>query len=191
MRQKILNYLKINLSDERFNHTINVANKAVELAKIYRADIEKCEMSALLHDVAKEMDSSLLLQYIKKNAIILKCLCDIDIKSLLHSIAGSILIQTEFNIADIDIINAVRYHTSARKDMSLIEKIVFVSDKISNDRNYKNVCSLRALASHDLDQCLFEMIHYSILSLLNKKMPISVNTVQAYNQLVIGCKKVI
>ena len=51
--EKIIKLLRSRLDDYRFNHSLNVADSAKELAEIYGADPKKCYTAGLLHDVMK------------------------------------------------------------------------------------------------------------------------------------------
>ena len=116
------------MGDYRFDHSVNVAAEAVELAKLYGEDEEKAYTAGILHDITKEIpkdeqlkiiaDGGILLDDVQKNA-----------PKLWHSISGSVYIQTELGITDSDIINAVRYHTTGRANMSLLEKIIYIENK--------------------------------------------------------------
>ena len=91
------------------------------MAEIHHGDKQKAKLAALLHDVMKNKEQIIYCNIFLTNGIILT---DIERNGppLWHSIAGAAYIQTELQIHDQDVINAVRYHTTARKGMSLLEK---------------------------------------------------------------------
>lgn len=174
--------LRSKLSEKRYIHTLNVSTKALELGKIYNADLQKCELAGLLHDIMKENGHFNNLQIIKESDIILE---DIELatKPLLHSIAGYIYSRDYLGVEDVEILNSVRYHTSGRKGMSLTEKIIFVADSISEDRDYKNVEYIRSVSEMDLDEALKYIVSFNIIELVKKNKFIVNNTVELYNSL--------
>lgn len=177
--------LKKNLSEHRYKHTLAVTKAAQSLAIRYGADIDKCKIAAMLHDITKEEDLHKQLQKIKKADIMID---NVVLKSpqLYHSITASIYAKEQFLIEDEDIINAIRYHTTARAGMSDIEKIVYVADGISDDRSYSGVNRFRKLAFVDLDECMLGMISHSLKNLVKNNYLIPIDTIEAYNLLCIN-----
>lgn len=176
------NILKEKLSDKRYYHTECVANKAVELAKIYNVNSDKAYLAGLLHDITKQQDIETQLKMIKDFDIIYNNV-EKESYKLYHSISGYIYVKTILKIEDEDILNAIKYHTTGRKDMSVLEKIVFVADSISEDRKYKEVEKLRELAIINLDLCLLELLKMLINKLFNNNSKINIDTFECYNHL--------
>ena len=142
--------LREKLTEKRFIHSLNVADSSKELAKIYGYDEEIAYTAGLIHDCCKDTPAGLQLSYLLENSAELT---DIEISTpkLYHAMCGSIYIKKEFGIQNEDIINAVRYHTTGRKNMSLLEKIVFIADFISAERDYDGVEILREQPGRSLD----------------------------------------
>lgn len=176
------NVIKSIMSKRRYEHSISVSFYAKELAKVYAADEAKAEIAGILHDITKEMPEQKQLEIIKKEGVVLSSLEDKTHK-LWHSISGSIYIKNELGINDEDIINAVRYHTTARKNMSLLEKIIFIADFISDDREWENTKFLRALAFKNLDDAVIYGLKVTITALIDKDALIAEDTLNAYNDL--------
>lgn len=176
--------VKSRLSNERFKHSLNVANEAKRLAKRYGMDPQKAEIAGILHDIFKEAPREEHLQILNRFGIILT---DIEKKSfkLWHAITGSAYVKHVLHIKDIDIYNAIRYHTSARGGMSLLEKIVFVADFTSKDRNYGDVDRIREDATISLEKAMRSGLKYTIRELLSKNLPIDPGSIAAYNELVL------
>lgn len=179
---------KDRLSEKRYNHSVSVANYAEKLAQNYGADKTKAAIAGTLHDITKEISEQEHLKIIKDENINLS---DVEINSpkLLHSISGSIFIKNNLNIVDTDIINAVRYHTTARANMSVLEKIIFVADFISDDRTWDNVEILKELAFKNLDDAVIYGLKITIPELLNNGALIAKNTLKAYNDIMLKNKK--
>lgn len=169
------------LSDKRYRHSLAVSEAARQLAERYQGDPEKAEFAGLIHDVCKDDSQEKLLQTAKEFGIMLteseKC-CP----KLWHAVVGAAYAKRFFT-DDEDIINAVRYHTTARRDMSLLEKIIYVADCVSADRTYPNVSKLRKLSEKSLDSVIYEMTRITISELAESGLPLHRDTVDAYNQL--------
>lgn len=177
---KYKTYLREHLSKKRYNHCLNVANSAVELAKKYGGNVDKAYEAGLLHDIAKEMpvedqfklieNSSLDVSEVEKKAV-----------PLFHAVAGAELIQTVFDIHDSEIIHAIRYHTVACKSMPRLSQIIYLADLISADRDYKDVKKMRKYAMQSLDRAMYEALKFSIKDSVDKGNTIPESTLGAYN----------
>ena len=134
--------VKGRLSHKRYKHTINVKKKAVELARHYGADEEKAALAALLHDSAKELPREELLQIFADNAIMAKNAASRP-APVWHGIAAAILCATQWGVTDPQIISAIECHTTGKADMTLLEKIIYMADATSAERDYPGVDRLR------------------------------------------------
>lgn len=177
---KYIDIIRSRMGDYRFNHSINVSKSAVELAKKYGADIDKAEIAGILHDCCKEIGGEQMLQIINDSGIILD-VAEKNSPKLWHSIAGSCYVRDVLKIADEDIINAVRYHTTGRENMSLLEKIVFLADFISAEREYEDVEVMRKKAFCNLDDAMLYALKFTISSLVSRNLIVHHNTVKCYN----------
>ena len=139
------------LKDSRLMHTFGVIDTASALAKAYQADVKKCEKAALLHDCAKYMPLEEMIAICDRNFVELN---DLEKKkeSLLHAKAGACLAYEKYGIKDKEILDAIKYHTTGRPDMSLIEKIIFVSDFIEPGRDFSEKLPMyRMIAMADIN----------------------------------------
>ncbi len=180
--------VKEKLSSKRYKHSVNVSKKAVELSKIHGADKKKAEIAGLLHDIMKEESADNQLKLILNFDIILDDI-EINSKSLWHQIAGAIYVYENLDIKDDDIFNAIRHHTSGRKDMSVLEKVIFIADYISDDRDYDGVDYMRALANKNLDAAMVYGLSFSIAELLQNEEAVTPKSFEAYNQAVKNTNK--
>lgn len=174
-------YLKENLSKKRYNHSINVANSAVELAKRYSADKDKAYIAGLLHDMAKEMPIEEQAEIVNNSQL---NVCDEEKKTaaLYHAIVAAELVKAVFNIQDSDIIMAIRFHTVACGNMSQLSQIIYIADLISEDRDYKDVKKMRKYAQQSLEKAMFEALRFSIKDSVEKSNIIPGCTLEGYNQ---------
>lgn len=162
-KEEILVYLKNHLKKSRFQHILGVVKAAKELAETYGEDLEKAELAALYHDILKDKDRDWLLSYMKRhgeepNEGLLAW-------KTLHAPAGAIFAKEVCGEEDEEILNAVRFHTTGRAEMTLLEKIIFVADYIEEGRSFPEVDGLRALAGLDLDQAVHASLKSSIIHL--------------------------
>ena len=174
-------YLKANLSKKRYNHSVNVADAAVELAKLYGEDSDKALVAGLLHDVAKELPIEKQREYVLKSTLGVD---EVETKShaLFHAVAGAELAKLVFGIDDMDVILAIRYHTVAAGDMSSLAAIIYLADLISADRDYKDVKRMRKLAVSGLERAMLEALKFSITDSVSKGNTIPLSTLAAYNR---------
>jgi nicotinate-nucleotide adenylyltransferase len=104
---------------------------------------------------------------------------------LWHAISGTAYIENYLEIKDVEILDAVRYHTTAKADMSLTAKILYLADFTSKDRNYPDVNIMRKLVDKSLDEAFIYALKYSIIDLTEQGKAIHPDTVSAYNQTVL------
>ena len=156
--------LKNVLTEDRYNHTISTAYTAQCLAMRYSCDLGKVKRAALLHDCAKCLSSDELFDLAEKAGYKIS---DLERKrpDMLHAKVGSYVARVMYGEEDEDILSAIRYHTTGRPHMSLLEKIIYLADYIEPDRNYhKEIVSTRKLAFIDLDmaleKCTREILEY-------------------------------
>lgn len=180
--QSYIDLIKSKLSPYRFNHSVEVAKSAVYLAEKYGGDSEKMYVAGLLHDVLKEADRDETFYYVDKYVIPLTVLEEVTPK-LWHAIVGAEFIKNELGIDDDEIITAVRYHTTGRKNMTLGEKILFIADFISADRDYNGADEMRERAEKSLE-CAMDMgLSFTIADLVEQGRPVHPDTVDAYNDI--------
>lgn len=143
--------LKARMNEHRFEHSLNVAKRAVFLAEKNGADPDKAYFAGLIHDICKGITHEEQLAVIENDGIEL----DEDTKkspALWHSIAGAVYAEHELGVTDEDVLNAVRYHTSGRGNMSILEKVVYMADLTSAERNYPDAEYTRNLTDKNLDE---------------------------------------
>ena len=163
--------MKERLSEKRFNHCVNVAKMAKKLAKIYNVDEEKAEVAGLLHDIAKELTNAELIGYAMKYKIDYENVPQESI-NILHAEVGAKLAKEFLNI-DEDVEMAISYHTVGNKNMNLIEKIVFIADKISEERDYTGVEKIRECAiNNQIDKAIHMFLERWLVKIREKgKIP--------------------
>lgn len=181
--------LQNRLTEKRYIHSLNVADSAKELALIYGCDPEKAYTVGLVHDCCKDEPAGLQLSYILENKVELTEY-EINAAKLYHAISGRIFAEKEFGITDDDMLNAIRYHTTGRKGMSLLEKVVFIADFISAERDYNGVDIMREKAKRSLDEAIVEGLGFTIKDLITRNLVIHPDTVLAFDDAMLNLQKI-
>jgi predicted HD superfamily hydrolase involved in NAD metabolism len=168
------------LSPRRFQHVCGVVHTAEELARRFGADAEKARLAAWIHDYAREWPKERLEQTAREVGIDASFF---EVTELLHGPIVAALAGQWFGIEDAEVHNAVRYHTSGRPGMSLLEKIVCLADAIEPGRKYPGVEQLRQIAETDLEEALARQLDGTIQFLIQRNQPLFPLTVLARNDL--------
>lgn len=173
------------LSEHRRIHSLNVSKEAVRLAEKYGADVEKARLAGLLHDVTKETDGDLQLQIIADGGIMLS---ETERRSpkLWHAISGACYVRDRLGIDDPDIFNAIRYHTTARAGMSLLEKVIFLADFTSAERDYPDIDVIREHAEVSLEDGMLYGIKFTLSRLIDRGSLVSPDALAAYNEILLA-----
>ncbi len=175
--------IRARLSDYRFEHSLNVARCAVSLAEKYGGNTEKAFLAGLMHDVLKELDKPSALSFFEKHGIALTRL-ELSAPKLWHAVSGAFYLKETYGFDD-EIISAVRYHTTGKADMTLLEKIIFIADFISDDRDYPGVDEMRERAKISLEYAMEEGLRFTINELSEKCVTIHPDTLACYNQIIL------
>lgn len=180
---QIDNYLKTNLKDSRYIHSMGVSEVAEKLALIYGFDMKKAKLAGMIHDCAKNLSNDELL----KIAIAHDCEVDDILKanaSLLHGVVGAIIAKEKMGIDDQEILNSITYHTTGKENMSLLEKIIYLADYIEPNRNFDGVELLRKASFEDLNRAMLLAFDNTINYVLLRGQLLHLNTVKARNYLI-------
>lgn len=181
-RKELLTRVRAQMHEKRYQHTLGVAQSARELAERYGADPDQAELAGLLHDYCKCWPVEKMFEILVRHDMPTELLE--GEKELWHAFAGAIVIQYDLGVTDPDILQAVRYHTTGRAGMSLLEKVVCVADYIEPNRSFPGVEKIRALADKDLDAALALALGGTIQFLIEKQKTVYPLTLTAYNDLV-------
>ncbi|MCL6456691.1 MAG: bis(5'-nucleosyl)-tetraphosphatase (symmetrical) YqeK [Gorillibacterium sp.] len=182
MFNELMEAVRRELPVKRWEHTLGVMQSAKELAHKYGADPDKAELAGLLHDFCKYWPTE------RQRLVILESelpneLLNYD-KPLWHAPVGAYVVSQEFGIKDEDVLNAIRYHTSGRVGMTLLEKVVCLADYIEPGRVYPEVETIRLLAETSLEKPLIAGFDSTIHYLLTKGEKIYPLTLLSRNALI-------
>ncbi|MCM1145891.1 MAG: bis(5'-nucleosyl)-tetraphosphatase (symmetrical) YqeK [Blautia sp.] len=157
--KKLRKEMEEKLNAKRYEHTLSVAYTAATLAMVHGADKDKALIAGLLHDCAKCLSNKKLLLICRKNNLPVSEIERQNPSALLHAKVGSFLAREKYGIEEEDVLSAIRYHTTGRPDMSLLEKILYIADYIEPGRTHAaNLEQIRRIAYQDLDKALLTIL---------------------------------
>lgn len=181
-RDELLDIVSAQMPARRWTHVEGVMATSVSLAERFGADPVKADLAALLHDLAKfwpiERQESVMREHGLNPELL-----EYD-KQLLHAEVAAFVAEQEYGIDDPEVLDAIRYHTSGRVGMTLLDKIVCLADYIEPGRNFPGVDRMRELAEHNLEQALVAGFDSTITFLIEKQKIIFPLTVLARNDIV-------
>lgn len=180
MYEEYVQIIKERLNEKRYIHSLNVAKEARCLADRYGADSDKAYLAGLLHDICKNDSEEKMLQIFSEFGIILDNVQRAS-KKLWHAIAGAAYIEHVLGIKDRELIDAVRYHTTARENAALMDKILYIADYVSEERDFDGVEKLRSDLKTGLELCYKNALALSVADLCAEHRPIHPDTFYAYN----------
>lgn len=183
-RDELIRAVSAGMPAKRWKHTEGVMETAVILANRFGADPVKADLAALLHDLAKFWPIEEQVAVIVENQLDMELL-QYD-KQLLHAEVGAFVAKRDYEIEDPEVLDAIRYHTSGRIGMTLLDKIVCLADYIEPGRDFPGVEEIRKLAEHHLEEALIAGFDSTIRFLLEKRKSIFPTTVFARNDLIQG-----
>ena len=170
------------LSPERYRHSLGAAEAAAQLAKRYDASVEKAQMAGLVHDCGKSPSRNILLNRVLEFGIVMDEIEEVE-SHLLHGPVSAELARREFGITDEEMLSAIRYHTTGRVWMSLLEKIVYLADYVEPNRSFPGVDELREAACRDLDGAVLRAMDLTLMHVIERGLMIHPRTVAARNWL--------
>ena len=163
--KKIRDSIEKEMDEKRFAHTLGVAYTAAMLASIHGIPQDTALLAGLLHDCAKCYSDEKMFSLCSKNNVSFS-VTESKNTALLHGKVGAIIAYKKYAVEDETILNAIRYHTTGRPEMTLLDKIIYVADYIEPGRKaLPNLSEIRKLAFQDLDAALI-MILENILNYL-------------------------
>ncbi len=156
IKKELEDYVLNELYEKRRAHTLGVRDTALELAEKYGADKDKAEIAALAHDMYRGLRGDELNRTVRELGLPDKYLDD---PNLAHGKIAAIMLRDKYGVEDSDILNAVSFHTTGRRNMTTLEKVIFLADAIEPGRNYPGVEDIRKEAEKGLDEgCLCSML---------------------------------
>ena len=188
--EDIKDWLRLNLSEERYIHSLGTMECAYELAKMFCLDEVKAKTAGLLHDCAKCYGNDILLEIINEK---IKDVHESELLNYktLHAPVSAYFAKEKFGVEDEEILSAIRWHTLGHVGMSSCEKMIFIADKIepnTRPRDYREEIMAVLKEEHGLDKALLRCYTETIKSLVKRRLAICHITIDVYNEL-LNCLK--
>lgn len=172
--------IKRNLPPDRYIHSLGVAYTAASLAMKYNCSIDKAMIAGMLHDYSKKDSDKTYIKFCQDNNLIITQV-EYQNPGLLHAKISSFYAKNKFNIKDYEILSAIDYHTTGKPEMTILEKIVYISDYIEPSRTKQpNLTEIRREAFEDIDKALLHILSDTIDHLKSSGKVIDSQTKQTY-----------
>ena len=184
---EILVTLANELRPARFRHCRDVSQTAVRLAERWDADIEKARLAGILHDCARNLKGEELLKTSRQFGMIPSPL-ELLQPALIHAPLGAIIAERRFGISEPQVLQAIRRHTTGAPQMTLLDKVIYLSDCIEPGHNFSGVRKIRDMAVEDLDAAVLLAYEHSILFVVANGGLLHPNTVEGRNSLLMELK---
>ncbi|WP_076313325.1 bis(5'-nucleosyl)-tetraphosphatase (symmetrical) YqeK [Paenibacillus sp. FSL H7-0326] len=185
-RDDLIKAVSEQMPPQRWKHTQGVMETAVILAERFGADPRKADLAAILHDVAKYWPVNEMEKVIRENGLNQDLL--LHDKQLWHSEVGAFVAERDYGVTDSEVLNAIKWHTSGRVNMSLLDKVVCLADYIEPGRDFPGVNNIRELAEHSLEEALLAGFDGTISHLITLKKVIYPLTLFTRNDLIAQLK---
>lgn len=185
--EELQQQVKEQMPEKRWIHTLGVIECSIALAERYGANPSSAELAALLHDYCKSWPIE------KQRQVLVEHQMTGDLlhynKSMWHAPAAAAVARYDLGIEDEEVLGAIRYHTSGRENMSLLEKVVCLADYIEPGRHFPGVDKIREKAQESLEAALLMGFDSTVTFLLEMQEKIYPLTILARNDLIDGIKK--
>ena len=177
--ENVYNIVKNKLSDKRMYHSKCVMERAIEYAKIYGVDEEKAKLVGIAHDILKETPKEKRIEEAEELGVVLDEIEKVSL-ALIHAKAGAEFCKIKFGFSD-DMCDAIKYHTTGRANMTLLEKIIYLADATGEDRDFEEAKIGYELAKKDLNGALFFFFKKTIEWQLEDNQKIHLDTINENN----------
>lgn len=182
-QEEMISRLRETQDERRFAHTLGVAQEAVRLAPRFGVDLERARTAALLHDCAKNFDKSRFFELCQAYGVELDDYAKQE-PALVHAFLGAAVAERDYGITDREILDAIYYHTTARADMTPLDKLIYLADMTEPGRTMPQAAEIRTMLEKDLDEALIYAIGCSIKHVIRKGTLIHPDSVHARNDLI-------
>lgn len=181
MRDRVISWLKNNVSNHRLQHILGVESTCITLARCHQLNEKQAAQAGLMHDLAKFFSPQKLLKIATEVALPVDQVC-LEYPHLLHAEIGAVIAQREFKVKDPEILNAIANHTLGSPQMSKLSCIVFIADVLEPNRgDNARLAAMRLVAQENLYKCVQQTSDYSLEYLLSKQKIIHPRTVLTRN----------
>lgn len=171
------------LSEKRYIHSLGVMERAEELARIYGENIEEAKLVGIAHDIAKEMNEEEIRKYIKENNIEID---EIEERQpyLLHGKIGADICFKKYGFSKY-MIDAIKRHTTGEKNMTKLDKIIFLADKTEKNRNFIDLKEAVEICNKSLEEGMIYCLNIAIKENIERNRLIHPDTIITRNDIMI------
>lgn len=172
--------MKEELLEDRYEHTLGVMYTAEALAMRYGVDMTKAAVAGLLHDCAKCIPNNQKIKLCKKHNLEIS---EMEKKnpSLLHAKLGAYMAKKVYGVSDEEVISAIRWHTTGKPDMSMLDIIIYMADYIEPNRDKApNLKEIRKLCFENIEEALYEVLKSTLNYLEDRPDAIDPMTRETY-----------
>ena len=177
--EEVYEIVKEELSENRFHHCEGVAKRCAEFAKLNNIDVEKARLVGIAHDIAKEIPKEDRVRIAIENGIKLDDF-EKENTSLIHSKMGAKICKERFGFTE-DMCNAIIAHTTAKPNMQILDKILYLSDYCEPNRDFDSAKSVYEIGKEDLNEGYYQALIGKIKYMLSKGVKIHFDSINAYN----------
>lgn len=165
--EEIRKVTKESVSESRYEHSVRVAECSRDLCLRFGLDEKTGYLAGISHDMCKALPEDLLISIASRDG---EAISELEKKkpSLLHGRAAAVKLQEDFDVFDIDVIEAVKNHTFGKVGMCNLAKIVFVADKIEPGRPHVDEAYLKRLEALSLNELIYTVLNENIEYLQKK-----------------------
>lgn len=180
--EEVYEDIKRELSEERFHHSVCVMERCIEYAKIHGEDIEKAKLVGIAHDIAKEIPKESRIKIAEEHGVKLDAF-EKENLSLIHAKLGAKICKEKFGFSD-DMCEAIASHTTAKPNMTKLQKILYLADYSEASRNFQEAIISYKTGKQNLDEAYFIALIGKIKFMLDSKIAIHQDSIDAYNDFV-------
>ncbi|MGE5676229.1 MAG: bis(5'-nucleosyl)-tetraphosphatase (symmetrical) YqeK [Mycobacterium leprae] len=170
------------IGGERLAHTYRVLDTARALSRQVGAPVEKAEVAALMHDYAKHMSGEELLAIARRHGLIIDPVEESQ-PQLLHGAVAAQLLAEQGLVTDREVLDAIRWHSTGRAGMNLLERVIWLADYIEPGRKFPGVDLVRSTARQDIDRALLMALDNTITFVISRGWLLHLSSVHARNWL--------
>lgn len=169
------------LRPERFEHVLRVNDTALKLNQELNLGLneEKIQYACLLHDCAKHVEEKYFDEFKEKYKLDYNIV--FETPALAHTILGPIVSKERYGMTNIDVLEAIRWHTTGKEDMSLLEKLVFTADYVEPGRDFNKLDKALKKLKDNFDEGILYLMNLQIKHLISKDAIINLDTIKARN----------
>lgn len=182
--EQIQNELKKTMKKNRYQHVYRVSAVAEQIAEHYHLPVENIKIAGLIHDCAKDYTFTQLNSLINKYKISLNEV-ERHIPKIWHAYVGAEMAKDIFQIDNQEILDAIRYHSTASVRLGLMGKVLYIADKIEPNRKSIKTKELWQLIWKDINMAMLELLDRELRYLILKKLVIHPDTLEARNKIII------